>query len=325
MELLIALGEVYEATDLIPVTSTHISGASYKTIGDPGVRFLSEITVGCSSKVNSTVNPIGMDRERYAEMRVREEFASKQKEIVGLYEKLGVTNSWTCTPYLIGNRPRLGEHISWAESSAVVFANSVLGARTNREGGPSALASSITGFTPNHGLHDEEHRKGDVLIELGFEAGEKDFASLGYFAGEICGNRIPYFRNLSASEDDLKTLSASLASSGSVSMFHIEKLTPEWSLGLSEGYEKVQIEKEDLEDVESGWNTSEEPDLITIGCPHCSVGELKKLARILQEGDWNGPELWACTSESVSKQAPDAVDVINKYGKVLCDTCVIVS
>lgn len=324
MELLVALGEVYEAANLIPVTSTHISGASYKTIGDPGVRFLSEISEGSSSKVNSTVNPIGMDRERYAEMRVREEFASKQKEIVDLYEKLGVTNSWTCTPYLIGNRPRLGEHISWAESSAVVFANSVLGARTNREGGPSALASSITGFTPNYGLHDEENRKADVLIELGFEVGEKDFASLGYFTGKICGNRIPYFRNLPASEDDLKTLSASLASSGSVSMFHIEKLTPEWSLGLRDGHEKVQIGKEDLEDVESGWNTSEEPDLIAIGCPHCSIGELKKLARMLEKG-WSGPELWVCTSEAVSKQVPDAVDMINEHGKVLCDTCVIVS
>jgi predicted aconitase len=324
MELLLALGEVYDASELIPVTSTHISGASYKTIGDPGIRFLSEISEGCTSKVNSTVNPIGMDRQRYGEMRVKEEFASKQKEIVGLYEKLGVKNSWTCTPYLIGNRPRLGEHISWAESSAVVFANSVLGARTNREGGPSALASSITGLTPNYGLHDAENRKGDVLFELEFEAGDRDFASLGHFAGKICGNRIPYFRKLTAEEDDLKTLSASLASSGSVSMFHVEGLTPEYSLGLNEGHEKVRVERGDLEDIESEWNTSDEPDLVALGCPHCSAGEMKKLANMLEKG-WNGPELWACTSEAVSKQVPDAVDIINKHGKVLCDTCVIVS
>lgn len=324
MELLIALGEVYEADNLIQVTSTHISGASYKTIGDPGLKFLSEISEGVNSKVTSTVNPIGMDRKRYAEMRVREEFAAKQKEIIGLYERLGVSNSWTCTPYLIGNRPRLGEHISWAESSAVVFANSVLGARTNREGGPSALASSITGFTPNYGLHQDDNRKGDVLVELEFEPEEKDFASLGYQTGRICGDRIPYFRNLSATEDDLKTMSASLASSGSVSMFHIEKLTPEWSIGLRDGYEKVHIEREDLESIESGWNTSEVPDLIAVGCPHCSASELRKIAQLLEKG-WDGPELWACTSEGMSKQVPDAVEKINEHGKVLCDTCVIVS
>lgn len=324
MELLIALGRVYDASDLIPVTSTHISGASYKTIGDPGMEFLSDISQGCRTKVRSTVNPIGMDRKRYDEMRVREEFAAKQNDIIRLYENLGVENSWTCTPYLIGNRPGVGEHVSWAESSAVVFANSVLGARTNREGGPSALASSITGFTPNYGLHKEENRRGDVLFELEFEVSEGDFASLGYFAGKICGDRIPYFRRLSATEDDLKSMSASLASSGSVSMFHVEGLTPDGSLGLKEGYEKVQVERKDLEDVENEWNTSEEPDLVAIGCPHCSAGELKKLAGMLKKG-WNGPELWACTSEAVSKQVPEAVEIINEHGKVLCDTCVVVS
>jgi predicted aconitase len=324
IELLIALGEVYDASGLIPVTSTHISGASYKTIGDPGVKFLHEITEGCSSKVSSTVNPIGMDRVRYGEMRVQEDFVSKQNEVIRLYEKLGVMNSWTCTPYLIGNRPGKGDHLSWAESSAVVFANSVLGARTNREGGPSALASSITGFTPNYGLHNEENRRGDVLFELEFDAEEKDFATLGYFAGSLCGDRIPYFRKLSATEDDLKTLSASLASSGSVSMFHVEDLTPESSLGLRDGYEKVSVETGDLEDVKNAWNTSDEPDLVAIGCPHCSASELKKLAEMLDKG-WKGPELWACTSEAVSGQVPEAVDIINKHGKVLCDTCVIVS
>ncbi len=99
-------------------------------------------------------------------------------------------------------------------------------------------------------------------------------------------------------------------------MFHVEKLTPEWSLGLRDGHEKVQIEKEDLEDVESGWNTSEEPDLVAIGCPHCSVGELRKLAKMLEKG-WSGPELWACTSEAVSKQVPDAVDIIKSAGRPL--------
>jgi len=324
MELLVALGEVYDADNLIPATSVHISGASYKTIGDPGLKFLSEITEGCKSKVNATVNPIGMDRKRYDEMRVREDFAAKQKEIIALYERLGIKSSWTCTPYLIGNRPGLGEHISWAESSAVVFANSVLGARTNREGGPSALASTLTGLTPNYGLHMEENRKADVLFELDFEPKEGDYAALGFLAGSICGGRIPYFKDISPTEDDLKSMSASLASSGSVSMFHIEGLTPEWKSGMKDDYETISLEKGELGEIESGWNTDDDPDLIAIGCPHCSVGELKRVARMLEKG-WKGPELWACTSEIARNQAQEAVKVIDKHGKVLCDTCVIVS
>lgn len=309
---------------MIPVTSVHISGASYKTIGDPGLKFLSEICGDCKAKVRSTVNPIGMDRERYGEMRVSEEFVAKQKEIIGFYERLGIQNSWTCTPYLMGNRPKQGEHISWAESSAVVFANSVLGARTNREGGPSALASSITGLTPDYGLHNEENRRGDVLFEVDFELKEKDYASLGFFAGKICGPRIPYFKELPATEDDLKTLSASLASSGSVSMFHVEGSTPEWELGLREEHESVSVERNDLEDIERSWNTGDNPDLVAIGCPHCSTGELGRIAQMLKDG-WKGPELWVCTSVAACKEAQDSVREINKHGKVLCDTCVIVS
>jgi predicted aconitase len=324
MELLIALGEMYEASELIPVTSVHISGASYKTIKDAGLKFLREMAEGSNSKVATTVNPIGMDRERYGEMRVKEEFAAKQNEIVELYEKIGIMDSWTCTPYLIGNRPGLGDHISWAESSAVVFANSVLGARTNREGGPSALASSLTGLTPNYGLHSEENRLGDILFELDFDPTERDYASLGYYAGSVCGDRISYFKNISPTEDDLKTMSASLASSGSVSMFHVEDLTPEWRLGLIDGFERVTVGRKELSDIEDKWNTDDDPTLVAIGCPHCSVRELERLAEMLEKG-WNGPELWVCTSRGVRDQAPQAVDVINRLGKVLCDTCVIVS
>ncbi len=324
MELLIALGDMYEASNLIPVTSVHISGASYKTIKDPGLKFLREMSEGSMSKVTTTVNPIGMDRERYSEMRVREDFASRQNEIVSLYEKIGIMDSWTCTPYLIGNRPGPGDHISWAESSAVVFANSVLGARTNREGGPSALASSLTGLTPNYGLHDEDNRRGEVLFELDFDPAEGDYASLGYLAGSVCGGRVPYFKGIDPTEDDLKTMSASIASSGSVSMFHVEEQTPEWRLGFKDDFERVAVGRKELSDIEDNWNTDEDPTLVAFGCPHCSVGELQKLAKMLENG-WKGPELWACTSKTARDQAPEAVKAINRHGKVLCDTCVIVS
>ncbi len=107
-------------------------------------------------------------------------------------------------------------------------------------------------------------------------------------------------------------------------MFHVDGLTPEWRLGLKDGYESVEVGRQELQDVENSWNTDENPTLVAVGCPHCSVSELEKLAKMLDKG-WKGPELWACTSRIVQSQAPEAVKAINRFGKVLCDTCVIVS
>ncbi|HTD80929.1 MAG TPA: aconitase X, partial [Thermoplasmata archaeon] len=148
MRLLIALGEIYEADRLIPIASAHIAGASYKMVGDPGLEFIEDFAKDANVVVPSTVNPLGMDLDRWREQGIPQAFAAKQRRIADAYRRMGVLPSFSCTPYLIGLRPRRGEHVAWAESSAACFANSVLGARTNREGGPSALASAVTGITP---------------------------------------------------------------------------------------------------------------------------------------------------------------------------------
>jgi predicted aconitase len=149
MEILVALGKIFGAEGMIPITSAQVSGVSFKTIGQAGLDYLSDLSrKGAKVNVPTFLNPAGMDREQWREMGIPEAFAKKQIEVLDAFSSMGIMKTCTCAPYNIGIRPKKGEHIAWAESSAVAFANSILGARTNREGGPSALAAAICGVTP---------------------------------------------------------------------------------------------------------------------------------------------------------------------------------
>ena len=148
MEILVALGKIFDAERMVLIKSAQISGVSLETVGEAGIEFLEEFAKDGRVRVPSYMNPCGMDLERWREIGFSEEFAKKQLRIIDAYKKMGVELSLTCTPYLIGVIPKRSEHIAWSESSAVIFANSVLGARTNRESGISALASAIAGRTP---------------------------------------------------------------------------------------------------------------------------------------------------------------------------------
>ncbi|MCK4531314.1 MAG: DUF521 domain-containing protein, partial [Candidatus Aenigmarchaeota archaeon] len=159
MSILVALGEIYGAKGLIPVTSVQISGVSYDNLGDAGLEFLDEMAKDGKIRVKTTLNPAGMDMENWEALGIDPEFARKQKLVIEAFEKMGVEATCTCTPYFIGNKPDFGDHIAWGESSAVTYANSVLGAKTNKEGGPSSIASALTGFTAEYGLHLDEHRQ----------------------------------------------------------------------------------------------------------------------------------------------------------------------
>ncbi|MCJ2520364.1 MAG: aconitase X catalytic domain-containing protein, partial [Candidatus Thermoplasmatota archaeon] len=235
MELLVALGDIYGADGLIEVTSVHVSGASYKIIGEAGLEFLAEFSKTARAKVRTTVNPLGMDLRAWREIGIPEEFASKQVRIAEAYKRRGIEETWSCIPYQVGNRPEVGEHLAWAESSAVIFANSILGARTNREGGPSALASAITGWTPNYGLHLEENRRATARVEVMTPVKGYEYSLLGHHLGKRLGSGVPLIEGLKGSEDELKALGASLATSSDINMFHVEGLTPEWEMVDSHG------------------------------------------------------------------------------------------
>ena len=329
MEILASLGDIYGADKLIPISSCQIAGASYKTIGDAGLFFVSEFSKSSKVKVKSTLNPIGMDSTEWQRMGIKKEFAEKQLDILDAYLKMGIDCSCTCTPYLIGNRPDCGEHVAWSESSAVSFVNSVLGAKSNREGGPSSLASSIIGKTPNYGLHLEENRKAGVIIDVKAQIRSySDVGALGNYVGSIIGSKIPYFKNLELDSDKLKSLGATMAASGSVALYHVEGLTPEYNKAIADNLEKIEVGKEEIEESKCKLNSSEDMELICIGCPHCSVGEVTEALEIFKkEGRKFKGDIWICTSRYVKNELErtGVAQEIEKYAKLLADTCMVVT
>ncbi|HJK35428.1 MAG TPA: aconitase X catalytic domain-containing protein, partial [Methanocorpusculum sp.] len=229
MEILLALGKIYDAERFIPVKSVQVSGASFKTIGEAGLEWLSSIDA--KAVVPAFLNPIGMPRTGWEEIGIPQSFAEKQILVNEAYIRLGIRPTCTCTPYYFSIVER-GDHLAWSESSAVSYANSVLGARTNREGGPSALAAALTGKTPEYGLHIVKNRLPQIEFRLDDpEAAKKwtcaEYGALGVVAGAIAGNRIPLFMNLRPNRDMLKSLGAAMAASGAVALYHVNEITPE--------------------------------------------------------------------------------------------------
>ncbi|MDK2854665.1 MAG: mevalonate 5-phosphate dehydratase large subunit [Thermococcaceae archaeon] len=214
---------------------------------------------------------------------------------------MGIEITSTCTPYYGANLPKFGDHIAWSESSAVIFANSIIGARTNREGGPSSLAAAIVGKTPNYGLHLEENRKATVIVEV--NAKLKDFADysfLGYYLGKALKNDIPYFE------------------------------TPEYKYAIEDKLEKIQVEEKDLEEVKEKFKIDwSEIDAIVIGCPHASIQEVKEIAKLLKIREKPPKIPVLITASRVVKALADTLgytEVIERYnGKIIADACLIVS
>lgn len=333
MEILVALGDIYGAENLVKISSAQISGVSYKTIGDAGLEFLQELSKDARVRVPSTLNPAGVDLEIWKELGFSEEFTCKQLAIVEAYQIMGVSTTCTCTPYLVGNVPMYKSHIAWSESSAVCYANSVLGARTNREGGPGALSAAICGRTAEYGYHLDSERIPNLIVDVETELLGSDYGALGYLVGNIVGGGIPYFKfKTSPSTNQLKALGAALASSGAVALYHVEDVTPEsdWAVKNTEKnkLEKLTVTRDDINETRQNLsNTCEKPDLICVGCPHASLEEIKHVAETVA-GRQLKNMLWVCTSISV-KAAADRMgysDIIKKAGgKIVCDTCMVVA
>ncbi len=327
IEILVALGDIYGADRLVPIKSAQIAGVSYKTIGDAGLEWISDLEG--KVKVPAILNPAGMDLEDWEKLRIPPDFAEKQKAIIQAYEKLGISCECTCTPYTLeGFNVSCGDHLAWSESSAVSYANSVIGARTNREGGPSALSAALLGKTANYGFHLDENRVPEVSVNVESSLQKSDYGALGYIAGKLVGSKVPIFHLKDTPEaDELKALGAAMAASGAVALYHVNRVTPEaCRLDFEEPAEKITIERDQIDEVyESRKKACKEPDLITIGCPHCSAAELKMAAELLK-GKEVSKEFWIFTSRELANRCKEYVKVIEKSGaRVVCDTCMVVS
>jgi hypothetical protein len=323
LELLVALGKVFGAERLVDIKSAQVSGASYKTIGKYGLEWLQSLDA--RAVVPAVLNPIGMPRGRWEEMGVDPDFAGKQNAVVAAYDRLGITLACTCTPYYLYQTGQ-GDHLAWSESSAVSYANSVIGARTNREGGPGALAAALTGRTPCYGLHLSENRKPSVVIDVSAPTtamGIAEYGALGYHVGKLVGNRIPYFLGIRPDRDRLKALGAAMAATGAVALYHVVGITPEAGdprfspLGL----ETITVESAEIERL----FTEIPVDAVAVGCPHCSPGELGTIARLLAGKKTKMP-FYVFASQGVISANQPLVDAIEKSGaRVYADTCMVVS
>jgi predicted aconitase len=331
MEILVALGEIFGAKNLIDVGSVQVAGVSYHNLGDAGLEFLNTLAADGKVKVLTTLNPAGMDLENWQQLGISPEFAEKQNLVIDAFTRMGILVSCTCTPYLIGNLPLYGEHVAWSESSAVTFANSVLGARTNREGGPSALAAAFVGKTPCYGLHLDENRAPDVHVKVNAELTKlSDWGALGYAIGKKAENKIPYITGIKTADlDELKSFCASVVTYGAKPLFYMKGITPGAEL-QKQPSEMVVVEKSDLKNAYDNINDQvSDIDFVCVGCPHCSIKEIAEIASLLKgKKVAEGTELWVATSRT-AKQLADkrgyTATIEEAGGKFACDTCMAVA
>lgn len=352
IEIVVALGKIYGAKELVPVSSVQVSGVSFKNLGDAGLAFLREwAEQGARAQVPTTLNPAGMDLDAWQSQGIGGEFAAKQKEVIAAFATMDVTTTCTCTPYLIGHEPAFGEHLAWAESSAVSYANSVLGARTNREGGPSALAAAIAGRTARYGLHLDANRKASYVVDVRAPVkSAADYGALGHYVGGRVRQGIPFFRNLAeplltleqdfslsvyqstalsdAAVDRLKALGAAMAASGAVALYHVEGITPEALQGdaIAPAAETLVIES--LDEAYAALNgPAEAIDFVGLGCPHASLDEIHQVAEAVA-GRRLEATLWVTTARHTRQLARErgwAQTIEAAGGQVVADTCMVVA
>ena len=313
-KILLAIGMATGAEKLVPIKWAHISGVNYNTIGDAGVEFLEKFSRGAKVAVKTTLNPMGFDRNKPANLP--EIFTDQQMRIVRSYEKMGTTPSFTCIPYEIFDIPDRGSAVSFAESNAALYSNSVLGLLTNKESSLSALASSMTGKAPYSDLRIEEFRHPKVTVKPTVKLStEVDYGLLGYFAGKMVNDTCIAFDDMKEKTGiiNMKSLSAAIGTSGICGMFTSEEKTNEV---ISYGREESNTIKDEI-------NTAEDGDIIVFGSPQLGINEINFLSKLVESKRFLKRCMIFCP-RAVYNQAANTglIDKIQKSGvEFICDSC----
>lgn len=270
--ILVATGEATNAEKLIPIKWAHLSGANYNTIGDAGEEFLSKLSQTSKLKVMTTVNPIGFDFEKISNYKLSDEFIKKQQSIVKSYQKMGITPSFSCIPYEIFDLPEKGTQVSFAESNAAIYANSIANLKTNKESAFSALASALTGKSPYSDLRIND--KPNLTIRMKIDnPNEMVMGMLGYFAGKIADNSIAISGIVNLDKRSCKSLCGGMGTSGRCGKFFLEE---------NPNSEKVDFDKKEMQKIHDELNTSDNGDLITLGSPQLGLDEIVDLSTLLK-------------------------------------------
>jgi predicted aconitase len=310
----LAVGEFFGAERFVPVTNAHMMGDS-EVMGDGGLGWLKATGAKhARACVPLTTNARCFDFEHAAHLGQDALEAAKERELIGCLRDMGALTTDTCINYQTLYQPHLGEHVAWGDTGTVIYANSVFGARSNFEAGPSAFAASLTGRTPAYGFHLDEHRRGTILVELRVEPEDlADWGAIGKLVGEPNQDyfAVPVFTGVkrTPTSDELKHLGASLASYGSMAMFHMEGVTPEaaalkQAFGGRKPAKRMRITTKDLQRVYRNYEFGEGATIVVFSGPQLSLWELKHLAALFGERKVHSSmRCFASTNRQVLEQA----------------------
>jgi hypothetical protein len=339
MRVVTRLAEAIGASRLIDITSAHIDSCLYH--GEAGLDFAERLSsAGGQVVVPTTLNVSSLDLLHPQLFRGDEQLAERGRRLMQAYVAMGGQPTFTCAPYQ-STRPAQGEHVAWAESNAIVFANSVLGARTARYGDFIDICAAITGRVPEAGLHLDENRRADMVFRIRplperLQESEMLYPVVGHLLGRLAGNLLPAIVGLPADapEDGLKALGAAAASSGGVAMFHAVGRTPEAptldvALGGRSPKIEVEVDLGMLRDARNDLSTASEGPLaaVSVGTPHFSLAEFERLAALV-DGVRLSVDFFVNTSRDILARAAAAGLVTPLRGagvEIVTDTCTYIT
>lgn len=342
MSILVRMAPVYGARSLMDICQAHIDSTIY--LGDATLEFAERLAaLGARVAVPTTLNVSGVDECGWKDWAVTPEWAAKAARQMLAYEKMGATPTWTCAPYQTSARPRFGDQIAWGESNAIAFANSVIGARTERYPDLLDICCAITGRVPAVGLHLTENRAGQMLLRLvdvspALQEDDQFFAVLGHLVGKLAEDRIPVIDGVLVRplEDQLKAFSAAVASSGRVALFHIVGVTPE-APTLNDACQGgapepiIDITTADLRAARAELTTADgqQLDMVILGSPHFSLAEFTQLAPLVAGRRTHPRVKFLVTSSrlmrALAEEAGVLAPLVDFGAQITLDTCILAS
>jgi cis-L-3-hydroxyproline dehydratase len=340
MSIVLQMAEVYGADELMDISAAHIDSTIY--IGEAGLEFAERLAgLGARVAVPTTLNVSGLDEHGWQEWAVPADWARNGHRQMLAYQSMGCVPTWTCAPYQTELKPHFGQQIAWGESNAIAFANSVIGARTERYPDLLDICCAITGRVPAAGLHLAHNRAGDLLfrlveVPLAIQREDSFYPVFGHLVGNIAQDHIPVITGLDAepSEDQLKAFGAAAASSGTVALFHIVGVTPE-AATLEEAFQgrspqrTVEVNLANLQEARKELSTSGDDrlDLVVLGSPHFSLAEFRQLAPLLVGRRAHPDVRFLVTSSRAMVHLAGQAGYLEPFeafgGKVTVDTCIL--
>jgi predicted aconitase len=342
MSILVRMADVYGADELMDISQAHIDSTIY--LGDATLEFAERLaSLGAKVAVPTSLNVSGVDECGWKDWAVKPEWAAKAARQMLAYERMGAVPTWTCAPYQTHMRPRFGQQIAWGESNAIAFANSVIGARTERYPDLLDICCAITGRVPAIGLHLTEQRAGQLLLRLSavpraLQQDDQFFAVLGHLVGKLAGDLTPVIDGIvvTPAEDHLKAFAAAAASSGRVALFHMVGITPEArtldaAFQGREPHPTIDITPADLREARAELTTADgrDLDMVILGSPHFSLAEFSQLAPLVAGQRKHAQVRFLVTSSRLMKERAAETGVLEPVlafgAEITLDTCILAS